>query len=196
MIDFAETENRLRNVLSEKRFRHTMGVTYTAAALAFAWGADPEKARIAGLLHDCAKWCTNEEKIRLCDSYGIQLTEAERSNPELSHAKLGAYLAQKDYGLDDAELLSAIRYHTTGRPGMTLLEKIIFIADYIEPNRNLAPNLSEIRRLAFSDPDRCICRIMEDTLAYLKEKNYSIDQTTQDAYDYYIELTCRKDDCL
>ena len=101
------------------------------------YGADLEKALTAGLLHDCAKGRGVKEQIRYCEKHGILLTEAELAMPALIHAKLGAYLAEKDYGITDPEILDAITYHTTGRPDMSLLEKIIYIADYIEPNRRI-----------------------------------------------------------
>lgn len=112
-----------------------MGVMYTAASLAMCYGADIQKALTAGLLHDCGKYCPAEEQIRLCGRYGIDLTRSELEMPALIHARLGAYLAEHEYGIKDREILDAVTYHTTGRPGMSMLEKIIYIADYIEPNR-------------------------------------------------------------
>jgi predicted HD superfamily hydrolase involved in NAD metabolism len=104
------------------------------------------------------------------------------------HAKLGAYLAKADYGIDDEEILDAIRWHTTGRPEMTQLDKIIYIADYIEPNRNQAPNLDEIRRLARVNLDECLYTILKATLAYLETKKDVIDPMTEQTYLYYKKL--------
>ena len=104
------------------------------------------------------------------------------------HAKLGAYIAEKKYGVTDPEILSSITYHTTGRPGMSVLEKIIYIADYIEPMRDKAPNLPRIRRLAFQDLDECMYEILRDTLEYLDENPKDVDDTTRQAYVYYKEL--------
>ena len=184
--EWTELEKRVRKAQDAERFHHTQGVMYTAAALAMAYGQDVERARLAGLLHDCAKSIVpNREKPALCEKYGIAFTEFERRNPHLLHGKLGAYLAEKEYGIRDSEICSAISYHTTGKPAMTVLEQIIFIADYIEPDRGDRPNLAEIRRAAFRDLDECTRMIMTDTLAYLSNAGRPIDETTREAHAYY-----------
>ena len=104
------------------------------------------------------------------------------------HAKLGAYFARKTYGVEDKEILHAIQVHTTGEPGMNTLDKIIYIADYIEPNRNKAPNLEEARRLAFEDLDRAMLKILSDTLNYLERKGGEIDPLTVETYEYFKEV--------
>ncbi|MBR5047293.1 MAG: bis(5'-nucleosyl)-tetraphosphatase (symmetrical) YqeK [Eubacterium sp.] len=180
--------NEIRKSLPYKRFEHTLGVTYTAACLAMRYGADVEKARIAGLLHDSAKYMSSKEKIQTCLRNGIPISEYEEKNPELLHAKLGAYLAEKQYGIDDPEILSAITWHTTGKPGMTLLEKILYIADYMEPNRDQAPNLTKVRELAFVDLDECLFMILRDSMVYLSVRNIIIDPMTQNTYEYYKAL--------
>ena len=115
--------------------------------------------------------------------YGV--TEVERENPFLLHAKVGACLAKKKYGVKDKDILNAIQNHTTGRPGMSLLEKIVFIADYIEPGRNDAPNLDETRKLAFTDLDRALLKILKDTLDYLESGSKDVDPMTRKTYEYY-----------
>ncbi len=185
-IEWIEMEERVKAAQTPERFHHTLGVMYTASAMAMAFGLDIERARIAGLLHDCAKSIVpNREKPALCRRYGIAFTAFEEKNPHLLHGKLGAYLAKHEYGIDDEEICSAICFHTTGKPGMSLLEQIIFIADYIEPDREKAPRLDEIRKMAFRDPDRCTEMIMSDTLAYLKRAGRPIDAATREAYEYY-----------
>ena len=178
----------LRKTLKAKRFEHTMGVTYTAACLAMRYGADQEKARMAGLLHDCAKYLSPKEKISGCMKYGLTVSEFEEKNPELLHAKLGAAIAREKYGIDDPEILSAITWHTTGKPGMDLLDKILYIADYMEPNRDQAPNLKEVRRIAFLDLDECLYLILKDTVAYLSGRKITIDPITNETYEYYKSL--------
>ena len=158
----------MQKVQDPKRFTHTLGVEYTAAALAMRYGEDVERAQIAGLLHDCAKCMENDKLLSACEKYHLPVTDVEKRNPYLLHARVGSYLAKKEYKIEDPEILSAILYHTTGRPGMTLLEKIIFTADYIEPGRKQAPNLTQIRHLAFTDLDAAVTKILEDTLEYLK----------------------------
>ena len=187
--NFAKIEKRIRNELDNERFRHTMAVSYTAASLAMAYEADVEKARLAGLLHDCAKCIPNDKKIKLSERYGLPVSEAERQSPQLLHAKLGAYIARNEYGVEDGEILGAIRWHTTGRPDMTLLEKIIFMADYIEPLRFQAENLEEIRFVSFHDLDGAVYMTLRDTLEYLEKKaKRNIDVSTINAYEYYKNL--------
>lgn len=179
---------KLKKDLDNYRYHHTLGVMYTAASLAMCYGMDIIQAQTAGLLHDCAKCYTDEEQLALCHKYNIQVTEAEQKSPYLLHAKLGAYFAGKNYGIRDQEILGAIRYHTTGRPGMTDLEKIIYLADYIEPMRDKASNLKRIRRLAFTSLDEAMYAVLKDTLYYLGNSSKSVDPVTQEAYDYYAAI--------
>ena len=125
---------------------------------------------------------------KLCEKYNITISDSERRNSGLLHAKLGAYLAYSKYDIEDQEIIAAITYHTTGRPEMTLLDKIVYIADYIEPNRNEAPNLPEVRKLAFVDIDECLYLILKDSLAYLQTKSEVIDPMTEQTYLYYKEV--------
>ena len=181
-------KKELSKKLKKERFEHTVGVMYTSASLAMRYGANIEKAMTAGLLHDCGKYCSAKEQLKLCEKYKITLTDLEHSMPALIHAKLGAYLAENEYGIKDREVLDAITYHTTGRPEMTMLEKILYIADYIEPMRYKASRLPEIRKLAFEDLDECMYEILKDTLEYLEENPKEIDRTSKEAYIYYKEL--------
>lgn len=167
------------------RYEHTLGVSYTAAALAMCHGGDVRKAQLAGMLHDCAKGLTDEKRLSICDKHNISVTEIERRNPYLLHAKVGSFLAMEEYKVTDSDIIHAILNHTTGRPGMSLLEKIIFVADYIEPERKHAPNLREIRGQAFKDLDGALIRILEDTLEYLKSTGGEIDPMTERTWAYY-----------
>ena len=142
------------------------------------------KAMLAGLLHDCAKCLSTDKKIGLCVKKNIDITEVEMSNPGLLHAKAGMVLAEEEYGVKDTDILHAIRVHTTGEADMGLLDKILFVADYIEPNRCEAPRLEEIRKLAFSDLDRTVAEILYDTINFLNTKSGAIDPTTQITYNY------------
>ena len=179
----------IKKVQDGKRYEHTLGVEYTSAALAMRFGADLEKAQIAGLLHDCAKCISDQEKLSICKKHKIPVTESEQKAPYLLHAKVGAYLAQHKYGIEDQDILNAITYHTTGRENMSLLEKIIFVADYIEPGRKHAPNLGEIRLLAFQDLDKALIRILKDTLCYLETSGGEVDPSTKQTYNYYSDFT-------
>lgn len=185
MEKISEIKKKLQDCLTGKRYEHTLGVEYTCCSLGMRYGIDLEKARMAGLLHDCAKCFSGEELLQTCAQYQLPVSREERAFPELLHAKVGSYLAKEEYGVDDPEILSAILWHTTGHPDMTILEKILYIADYIEPNRNQAPHLDKLRRLAFQDLDACLLGILTDTLSYLKEKGGVIDPATQATYEYY-----------
>lgn len=185
MMSIQKIKEDLKKKLSAKRYEHTMGVEYTSACLAMRYGADMEKARMAGLLHDCAKYLSPEDKLFECERYGIPVSDYERKNPELLHAKLGACFANKLYDINDPEILSAIIWHTTGCPEMSLLDKIVFVADYMEANRNQAEDLPEVRELAFKDLDACLLLILEDTIAYLAGKKSVTDPMTQKTFDYY-----------
>lgn len=168
-----------------KRFEHTLGVEFTSAALAMRYGAPVRSAQLAGLLHDCAKCLTDEERVAICRKNDIPMSELERANPFLLHAKVGAHLAKEKYGVKDQDILNAIRNHTTGRPEMSLLEKIVFVADYMEPGRKHAPNLDEIRGLAFVDLDQALLKILSDTLEYLDSGNGDVDPMTRRTWEYY-----------
>lgn len=180
-----QLQKELKKDLKKDRFEHTIGVMYTAASLAMRYGADLEQSLTAGLLHDCAKAYSVEEQIEYCKKKKIQLTSGELAMPALIHAKMGAYLAKHRYKIDDSDVIHAIRWHTTGRPDMTLLEKIIYIADYIEPNRKMIPALPEIRTLAFQDLDRAVASSAKGTLKHLSSCKAEADPMTVDTYQYY-----------
>lgn len=177
---------KLEKVQSEKRFEHTMGVEYTAGCLAMRYSEDVEKARLAGLLHDCGKHLNEERLLELCRKYDIPISDIEKKSPFLLHGKVGALIARKKFGIEDEEVLDAIYYHVTGKPGMSTLGKIIYISDFIEPNRDFT-DLSRIRTLAFEDLDMALIKILELTLAHIKSKEAPIDPMTQETYDYYMK---------
>lgn len=187
-----EITQRLRKELEKElkpdRFDHTLGVAYTASSMAIVHGADIQKALIAGLLHDCAKSLSHDEQIRVCEKNKIDITDVERRNHSLLHAKVGVYLARTKYDVYDTEILDAIRWHTTGREDMTLLEKIIYIADFIEPNRRPLEGMDVIRKEAFTDIDRCLAHILHDSVIYLKTIGKECDEATLIAYEYYKNL--------
>lgn len=184
-MELQEIRKKVKKELDKDRYEHTKGVMYTAACLAMAHEGNMEQAMLAGLLHDCAKCVPNDEKIRICEENHIIISSVERENPTLLHAKLGALYASTKYDVTDPEIIHAIKIHTTGEPGMSLLDKIIFIADYIEPKRDKAAHLDEIRKLAFEDLDACMADILYDTLHYLNTKKGAIDPNTQLTYEYY-----------
>lgn len=187
-MDRLEMIDKLKEKLPKRRFEHSVGVEYTAATLAFIHGVDCDRAMVAGLLHDCAKYVPNDKKIRKCEKRGIEITECEYINPDLLHAKLSAVYAKEKYGVEDEEILSAITCHTTGKPGMTTLEKILYIADFIEPNRDMLPEMEIIRKEAYSDLDKCLVHILHNSVNHLSKKGAVIDPLTQETYEYYCNL--------
>ncbi len=186
--DIRKIKKSLEKSLDEKRFEHTIGVAYTAAALAMRYEESIENAELAGLLHDCAKGLDEDKLISICEKHHISITDLERRNPFLLHAKAGSFLAMKTYKVQDNDVINAILNHTTGRPGMSTLEKIIFVADYIEPRRNHAPNLAQIRKLAFMDLNAATLKILGDTLEHLHTSKGEIDSMTEKTYEYYLHL--------
>lgn len=178
----------LEQELNYKRFVHTLAVAGTASSLAMCYGMNIEKAELAGLLHDCAKCIDVRKMQKLCEKAGLEISPFEAGSGSLLHSKAGSVLAAEKYGCTDPDILNAIRYHTTGRPGMSLLEKIIFVADYIEPGRYTAKNLPEIRKMAFEDIDEALLKILYDTLVYLNSTGNTVDPMTQKTYDYYRQI--------
>ncbi|MCI8821568.1 MAG: HD domain-containing protein [Lachnospiraceae bacterium] len=186
-ICIKDLKKDLKKEMDDSRFEHTLGVMYTCGALAMRYGCDLDKAMLAGLMHDCAKCMPNAKKLKMAEKHHLEITELERKNPFMLHAKLGAFLARKKYDIEDEEILNAIRWHTTGRPEMTLLDKIVYIADYIEPKRDKAPHLPMIRQKAFVDLDEALVMILRDTLGYLGDSPEHVDSMTKKTYDYYIQ---------
>ena len=171
------------SLLDQRRVPHVLGTEETAARLALRWGAGEEDARRAALLHDCTKRLSREEHLALCRKYGIPTDAQERaSGGKLLHAKTGAALARDLFGVSDA-IYSAIRWHTTGKPDMTLLEKIIYLADYIEPTRNFGA-LKELRPLAYEDLDQAMLRGLTIAVEDLSEKGMVLHPNSVRARDY------------
>lgn len=187
-MDIKQIRESLKKQLKDTRYLHSEGVEEVAVDLALIYGYDMERARLAGLLHDCAKYLTDEELLAECRRNNLPVSAVERACAFLLHAKVGALYARTRYGVTDDQILDSITYHTTGRPGMTLLEKIIFTADYIEPYRRVLPRINEIRSAAYSDLDQAVLMILDNTLRYLKESNAEIDTLTEDTYHYYKKL--------
>lgn len=184
-MEIEQIRDCLKKQLKHTRYLHSEGVEEVAVDLAAIYGYDMEKARCAGLLHDCAKYLTDQELLAECDKHSLPVSEVERKCAYLLHAKVGAFYARVKYGISDDDILDSITYHTTGRPGMTLLEKIIFTADYIEPCRRPIPKLDEVRMAAYSDLDQAVLLILDNTLRYLHEVGGEIDTLTEETFQYY-----------
>lgn len=186
-LELIEVQEKLEKKLSPYRFQHSLGVQYTAAALAMKYSVDINKASLAGLLHDNAKYLSGEQMYEKCLRYGIEVTKEEKEQPHLLHGKLGAYYAKEKYGVTDKDVLSAIEHHTTGKPNMSLLEKILYIADYIEPNRKVIEGLDEIRRYAFDDIDKAVVFKIKNMSGYLLEQGIELEGKALATYNYYVK---------
>lgn len=171
--------------LKPKRMPHVLGTEQEAIRLARQYGADETLARVAALLHDCTKKLSHEEQLALCAVYGIELDAVERSTPKLLHSKTGAALAREVFGVCDA-VYEAIFWHTTGKPDMTTLEKVIYMADYIEPNRDF-DGVEELRRLTHTDLDRGLLLGLQETIREMQEKSLPVHRNTLEARNYLLE---------
>ena len=167
--------------LNHRRIPHVLGTEQEAVRLAVRYGADVEKARRAALLHDCTKRLSKKEHLELCRQYGIPLDDVERKAGSLLHAKTGAEEARRVFGVDD-EIYGAIRYHTTGRAHMTLLEKIIYLADYIEPSRDF-PGVEKLRKACYEDLDKGLLKGLEMTIGKLEAEGGPIHHAAIEARD-------------
>lgn len=170
-------------MLKPKRVAHVAGCETEAVKLAQKWGEDPENSAEAGILHDITKKLVLSDQLILCEKYGIINDKAEIENVKLLHAKTGAALARDLFGISD-EVYEAIRWHTTGKPDMNLLEKIIYMADYIEPNRDF-PGVEELRELAYKDLDKAMELGLEMSLEDIRSYGTEPYKATADAYEWY-----------
>ena len=171
--------------LKHKRIPHVLGTEQEAIRLAIRYGGDVEKARRAALLHDCTKRLGLAEQLALCETYRIEIDEMERTSAALLHSKTAAAIAQHVFG-EGADVCSAIRYHTTGKRDMTGLEKILYIADYIEPSRDF-PGVAELRRQVYEDLDRGVLMGMENTIALTAQRGTALHPNTTQARNFLRE---------
>ncbi len=183
-----EIINYLKDNLTEKRFAHTMGVAETAQSLAKMWGADSSLAYLAGLVHDCAKEVPHSTAIAKLTENGYALDGTEEQFTMLIHAPCGAVLAKEIFGIENTDVLNAVRYHTVGRPEMTLLEKIIFVADFIEPNRSFK-EAETLRKLAFENLDKAVLEETNMVIRLNIDRGKPIHPDTVVTRNYYLKLT-------
>lgn len=190
MLDTETIKEKLQSALSIERYIHTLGVAEEAKKLAETYGDSVlvKKAEYAGLLHDCAKDYPKDMKLRFCKEYHVPVDDIMKKQVDLVHPFLGAEVAKREYGVEDSEILEAIKWHTTGKREMSLLDKIIFIADYIEPNREPFEGLKEAHRLAYEDLDKAMAFILESTIEYVKERKRALHPYSIEALEYYRNL--------
>jgi predicted HD superfamily hydrolase involved in NAD metabolism len=175
----------VKTQLTEHRYVHTIGVMETSIKLAEQYGADKKKAELAAIFHDYAKFRPKDEMKQIIIEQNMPSLLLEY-NSELWHAPVGAYLAEKEAGIQDAEVLDSIRYHTSGRIGMTLLDKIIYLADYIEPGRHF-PGVDEVRAMAEESLDNALLQAMKNTIQFLMKKNQPVFPDTFNAYNSMVK---------
>lgn len=178
----------IRSKLSTDRFNHSLNVADSAKELALSYGADADKAYTAGLLHDVMKNASEEEQLGVLSEAGIELMPVERENKKLWHAIAGAAYVKFVMGIDDRDIIRAVRYHTTGRSGMSLLERIVYLADYISADRNYN-GVEDMRRLCKSDSDEAILYALTFGIPDLVSKGRVIHP---DSIDLYNEVIIKK----
>ena len=188
-IQYETLKNRitdyLKTNLKETRYQHTINVARLAVKMAAEYGADIRKAELAALLHDMARNISIPEMNMYIEDMGLPVRYMDNMN--LAHSKIASVLAGTLFGIDDEDVLNAISFHTTGRAGMSVLEKIIFLADAIEPNRNY-PGVEEIRKQADDSIDKACLMSLKGTLDHIKRQDVFIDPDTLEAKDYFEQM--------
>lgn len=188
MYELEKVLEFLRENLDDFRYGHSIRVMETALELARIHGVDEEKAQMAGILHDSGKWKSREKTLQKVQDWGIILSEEERAEYNLVHGALSTYIAKNIFGIEDENVLNAIKNHITGRPAMSDLEKIVYIADMIEPARNYE-FIDDFRAMAKVDLDRTMYEILNENLAHLIRNDRYIAGSSLEARNYYLRIT-------
>ena len=176
-MEYFALQQKLAKSLNERRYKHSIGVSITAEQLASRFGTSPEKAKLAGLLHDCAREFPVDQLVKIAESMNINFSTIERYAPILLHAHIGAMLVETKYQIDDLDIKQAIRLHTTGGMNMSKLDKIIYLADMIEPSRDY-PEVGVLRQLAESDLDKAMLEAFNQSIQFVMKKNNMIHPDT------------------
>ena len=185
IMTLEEMNDKLKKSIRTDRYIHSVNVMNSALSLARLYSVDENKAAVAGLLHDCAKDLKNEDAYEIYKKFDIETDEITKRQPRLLHGPVGAYIAEICYGITDKEILNAIKFHTTGKENMNMLEKIIFISDYIEPERNF-PGVDDIREWVTKDIDRAIVLALDSTIKRVLGKGALLHPATVNARNYLI----------
>lgn len=188
MYDFEKYKALLKTKLKETRYIHSLGVMQTAYDLAITYGEDAEKAKLAGLLHDITKYFTKEEHLKILSENGIEITEEILNSPNIWHSYTSAFYVRNELGISDEEIFKGIYYHTTGKSDMTLFEKIIYVADLVEPNRDY-PEAKNLYDLSFKDLDKVVYEgVKWCIISNCKKDNFIY----ADTFDLYNDCVLRK----
>lgn len=186
-MDIKQIEKTLKGMLPERRLKHSLNVSKCAVKLSEIYKCDKEKAEIAGLVHDCAKYFTDEQIEDSIKRFNVELDPLEVNNIALSHSVIGSYVAVDIFNIKDEEIINAIKYHTTGKENMSLLEKIIYMADLIEEDRNF-PRVEELRELTFSGKlEEALLLSFNNTIKFVIDNNQLIHPRTIKARNYILE---------
>ena len=186
-IDTKQIKEKLNTMLKPKRLEHSINVAKCAIKLSEIYGYDKEKAYLAGLVHDCAKYFTKEQIDSYVEKYNIELDPLEVDNIALSHSIIGSFAIQDVFNIQDMDIINAVRYHTTGRENMSTLEKIIFMADMIEEGRNF-PGVDELRKLSFNGQlDKALITSLNNTIKFVIENNQLIHPRSVSARNYLMQ---------
>lgn len=177
MPDDRKIEIYLKKNLSEKRYMHSRRTAETAEKLCMLYGVDPEKGKTAGLLHDIAREALDEDVFSLIENDGIDITSIEKEYPVLLHGRAGAVIAKKELGIDDEEILEAVRWHTTGKLHMKGLTSILYVADYIEPGRSHIDNEFRMKTRELN-LEQLVMEVVKSSIAYCRMKGYSVAEQT------------------
>jgi predicted HD superfamily hydrolase involved in NAD metabolism len=176
---------RLKSLLSPARFKHSLRVRAKVVHLSKFHNIDLKKASIAGLLHDVSRYMDSDGLLKFAEKIKMKIDPISRKQPKLLHAALSAYIAKKEFGIKDPQILKAISSHTLGRKNMSMLEKIVYVADHVEEARSHA-GVKEARKLAKSDLNRAIVSISSSMIRYLRENGLSVHPMTVKVRDHYI----------
>lgn len=187
MINVQQALDTISGRLSPRRYQHSLNVARTAADLAGHYGVDRDKAYLTGILHDYAKDLKPGELLHIAGENGLIDCEVERQVPDLLHAPVGACLLSRELGVEDREILEAVRVHTMGSLHMNTLDKIIFLADMIEPGRNQYPDLEHLRRLVYSDLDQAMLLGLDSTIRYCLDRRALLHPATVEVRNIYLQ---------
>jgi len=184
--DIDALRRELEKRVPQKRLAHSIGVMDTAVKLAARWGANVEKARAAGLLHDVTKALTYDEQLKLCDRFGIMIDAVERREPKLLHAVTGAYVVRREFKIDDDDIFDAIRYHTTARADMSMLEIAVYLADFIEPGRDFE-GVDDVRRAVERGPYEGLLYALDFSIYEVVGKKSMLHPDTIEARNFILK---------
>lgn len=185
MWSLKDINEYVKEEIKGKRYTHTLGVIETAKELAKINGVSVEKAELAALIHDVAKYMPIDKQIEILKKHGYELDEITLNSPQVLHGFVGAIIAKEKFEIEDSEVLDAVKYHSLGKKNMTTLEKIIYISDYIEPNRDFE-GVEEIRKITRENLDKGVIRGIENTISFLIKQGNLIHPLTIEARNFLI----------